>query len=175
MSATARCELMSERNLYPQKSASPREERVAFPFEVKILRAARRLRSRALPSSARNAALRRRVPRWRKLLGINFFPIVSPALAVKTMSGSFGCGGIELDLAVETGKRVDAALSIALWSTSAIRAARATHPWIDLVLDAVMIRRTKKQVPHVIPVFQFAGFGCTGTACASGILVTSAP
>ena len=29
-----------------------------------------------------------------KLLGINFLPTVSPAFAVNTMSGSFGCGAI---------------------------------------------------------------------------------
>jgi hypothetical protein len=28
-----------------------------------------------------------------KITGMNFLPTVSPALAVKTMSGSFGCGG----------------------------------------------------------------------------------
>jgi hypothetical protein len=61
--------------------------------------------------------------------------------------GKFRAWRDELDLAVQLGKRLKQTFPLRLHQWR-IGAAGAAHPWIDLVFDAVIIRRTKKQLAH---------------------------
>ena len=118
------------------------EERVAFAFEIKILRQPDHFVTVFFHPAGK---MRRFTGAFlcRKLLGINLFPTVSPAFAVKTMSGNLGCGGDEMNLASKLGQASRAVLSI-VSARRGFRAAGAAHPGIDLVFDAVMVRRTKQ-------------------------------
>src|SRR5204863_9398660 len=53
----------------------------------------------------------------------------------------------QLDLALEAGEFVEEPFPLRLHHRC-IGAASAAHPWIDLVFDPVMVRRTKEKLAH---------------------------
>src|SRR5947207_15238028 len=122
------------------------EERVTFAFEVQILRQ---------PDDF-IAVLFHPTREMRRFSAAFFVPEIArnktaadgqAGVRGEDHVGKFRARWDELDLAIECGKRVEEAFPLRL-DKRRIGAAGAAHPGIDLVLDAVIIRRTEEQLAH---------------------------
>ena len=114
------------------------EQSVAFAFEVKSLRKPDDFVALFFHPCAKKAPPGPFLVS--KITGNKLLPTVSPALAVKTMSGKRGCGWTRKTLQPSLDKSLPQALPLSLGDGN-FSAACPAHPGIDLVLDSIMIWR----------------------------------
>src|SRR5260370_38509070 len=134
--------------LVPAKERITAKEGVALALEVKLLRQPRDFVT-MLFHPARE---------MRRFAGSLFVPEIARDKFLSNSQPGVGCENhvrklrlrrdqLNLALQFRQGRMQVLPLFLRQWC---FRPPRAAHPWIDLVLDAVMVRRTKEQLTHKI-------------------------
>ena len=131
-----------------KKNVAAAEESVTFAFEVEVIGQPRNL----------VAVLFHPVREVRRFARAFFVPEITgnelatdgkPGVSRENHVGESPLRGDQMNLAIQFGKRRVQFVPLLLCKHS-FGAARATHPRIDLVLDPVIVRRTKEQLAHKI-------------------------
>ena len=124
------------------------EKRVTFAFEVVVLRQPRDLIAAFFHPTGEMWPFARafRVP---KIARDESFADNETCVRGKDHVRKSGLGRDKIDFALEVGQGCMQTAPLLLRARR-FRAAGATHPRIDLVFNAIVIRRTKQQLPHKI-------------------------
>ena len=135
------------------------EERIAFALEIIIVRQPGDLITMLLHPARK---MRRFIGAFfvTKIARDEFFPDCETGVRRKNHVGKFRLRRDQLDLAIQF-RQGRVQIFPLLLRQRRFRAARAAHPWIDFVLDAVMVRRTEKQLAHKIDNLLANHFGVT--------------
>jgi len=101
-----------------------------------------------------------------KITRNKFFSDGEAGVGSENHIGKFWLRRNELDFAIELRQGRVQIFPLFL-GNGRFRATSATHPWVDLVFDAVMVRRTKEQLAHKIDNYSVRGSGrLTSAPCS---------